>query len=736
MIHKTFLTGLRMIRVSAKIKTMLTIILLGISPSMLMCQIAVQGKVFNSKGEPLPFINVIIENTLNGTITGENGVFNFTTTATGDQWLIVTSIGYEPVKKLINLNENIKDIEITLNEKAQDIGEAVVIAGAIEARNDRKMAILTPLDIYTNSAAAADIVQAIQTLPGTQKVGHQTGLFVRGGDAAESTVIVDGMVVQNPFFSNVPGVSQRSRFTPFQFKGISFSSGGYGAKYGQALSSILELSTNDLPDETNLNFGVSMGGAAVGGIKRWENAGLEMTGEYVNVTPFYRLANTNYEIFEVPKGGALSGRYIARINDKGMFKTFVKHDFYTEGITIPDPYVAENTLDFKMKNQNTYINSSYRYTTEQNQFFTAFSVSYNQDDINWGVLPAGKTDWRVQWRSESWHSFSDKIRLITGLEIQRFSVEQSFDTVMQNFNEAQVVAYLETEYKPWKTLALKSGVRYQYSRLLNVQSLAPRLALAFKTGKYSQVSVASGMYYQNPETRYMLYGYRPEFQQAIHYIANFQRIANDRSLRLEAYYKDYNQLIRERSVTSSNYTPNDYRYISGTVDNSGHGYACGIDLFWRDKATITNFDYWITYSYIDTERLYENYLSKATPAFISNHNLNVLLKYFIESWGVSFNTAYTWASGKPYYNPASEEFLGDYSKSIHNISVSISYLATFGRWFSVIYLSVDNIFNWENVYGYRYSFDGQERYKIGPAIDRWIYAGIILSLTQFSRDEL
>lgn len=702
----------------------------------LTAQVIVQGKVVNAKGVPLPYINVMIDNTLDGTITDENGLFYFTTNATGEQTLIITSIGYKTIQQAINLNTQQKGLEIVLVESALDIEEVVVTAGAIEARNDRKVALLTPLDIYTNAAAAADIVGAIQTLPGTHKVGNQTGIFVRGGDAGESKVIVDGMVVQNPFFSSVPGISQRSRFAPFQFNGISFSSGGYGADYGQALSSILELNTNDLPDESTLNLGAGMGGAAVSGIKRWENTGLEVTAEYTNVTPFYALAETNYDIIDIPEGAAFSGRYITKVKDKGIFKTFVKHDFYTEGITIPDPYVISNDIDFNMNNKNMYLNSSYRHTTEDNYFYTAFSLCHNRDKIDWGILPAGKTDWRIQWRGEFWHSFSEKIHLKTGLETQGFSVEQRYDTLQQDFNEGQFAIYAETEYKPSKKLAIKTGLRYQYSQLLQEQSLAPRLALAFKTGKHSQISLAGGMYYQNPGNNYLLYGYRLKFQQAVHYIANFQRIANGRSLRLEGYYKDYNQLIRERNVTANTYTPNEYRYLYGNIDNSGYGYAYGLDLFWRDKASITNFDYWITYSYIDTKRLYENYLNKATPAFISNHNLNLLLKYFIVSWGLSLNTSYTFASGKPYYNPASDDFLGDTGPPIHNIALSVSYLATIGRWFSVVYLSMDNIFNWKNIYGYRYSADGQQRYEILPAVDRWIFAGINLSLTQFSRDEL
>ena len=132
--------------------------------------------------------------------------------------------------------------------------EVVITAGAFEANDENKVAVLKPLDIYTNAGAGGDIMGAIRTLPGTQSQSDQTGLFVRGGDASESQVIIDGMVVQNPFASNVPGVSQRSRFTPFQFKGMSFSSGGYSARFGQALSSILELNTTDLPESSNINF--------------------------------------------------------------------------------------------------------------------------------------------------------------------------------------------------------------------------------------------------------------------------------------------------------------------------------------------------------------------------------------------------------------------------------------------------------------------------------------------------
>lgn len=700
-------------------------------------QTLIKGNITNEKGKPVPFAGVYIENTIDGSITDENGYFSFSSYEKGSHNLIISNVGYETFYYSVNLEGEPIEVSIVLQESKEMIDEVIVTAGTFEANNDRKVAILKPLDIYTNSASGGDIVGAIQTLPGTQKVTQKTGLFVRGGDASESAVVIDGMVVQNPFFSNIPGVSQRSRFMPFQFKGISFSSGGYSARYDQALSSILELNTNDLPEQTNLNFNANFSGVALSGTKRWENSGLDVSGSYTNLTPFYSISKTNFDIFHVPEGGGFSGNYVTKIGEKGMFKALLMHDRYHNGITVPNPDSAGGELDFELKNQNTYFNSSYRHVGKKMNAYTAFSYSHNNDDIDWGKeIEAGNTEWRAQWRGEIWYSLMNKVHMLAGTELQRFNVKREFDTIQQSFIETQLGIYLEAEWKPSRRFAIKPGLRLGHSELLNQNNIAPRLALALKTGKYGQVSLAGGIYYQNPDNNYLLYGYRPNFQQAVHYIANYQWINNNRSFRVEAYYKQYYDLIRELSISDSAFTPNPYRYIYGLIDNSGKGYAQGVDFFWRDQASIKNFDYWICYSYIDTRRLYSNFINEATPDFISDHNLNILLKYFIEAWGLAISTSYTYGSGRPYYNPDDTEFMHSRTPSINNLSLNLSYISTFGRWFSVFYISIDNIFGWKNIYGYRYSSDGQQRYPVRPAIDRWIFIGVTISLTEFSIDEL
>jgi len=257
--------------------------------------------------------------------------------------------------------------------------------------------------------------------------------------------------------------------------------------------------------------------------------------------------------------------------------------------------------------------------------------------------------------------------------------------------------------------------------------------MAYKTGAFSQISFAGGAFYQTASPNYLIQGYRPDFQNSNHYMLNYQIMKKNRVFRLEGYYKSYQQLIREKGV---NYTPNQFRFNFGELDNSGSGYAQGIDFFWRDKETVKGLDYWISYSYIDTKRLYQNYISKATPDYVSNHNLNIVAKYLVEKIQTNFSATYSFSSGRPYYNPNSPTFLTDRAPAFQNLALTASYLRTFKKIFAVFYLSFDNILNTKNVLGYRYSEDGTQRYPIIPPLYRSIFIGMNLSFSQFSQDEL
>ncbi|MBY0434821.1 MAG: TonB-dependent receptor, partial [Cyclobacteriaceae bacterium] len=312
-------------------------------------------------------------------------------------------------------------------------------------------------------------------------------------------------------------------------------------------------------------------------------------------------------------------------------------------------------------------------------------------------------------------------------------VKRSFDTFNSKFDETQTAVYTELEWKPIRKFGVKSGLRGEHSQLLNQFALGPRVSAAYKIGKQSQVSLASGIFYQNPNNRYLLANKSANFQQAVHYIANYQWITDKQTFRVEGYYKSYNQLIRELNVP---FNPNPFRFISGDIDNSGTGFAQGIDVFWRDRKLVKNLDYWVSYSWLDTKRLFENFPSSATPTFISNHNLNVIAKYFIESLKVSVAATYRYATGRPYYNPNATEFLKDRAPHFENFSLNLSYVTNIKKVFAVFYAGVDNVANRKNIFGYRYSADGTQSYPVEPPLYRSVFVGMNFSLSDFNRDEL
>lgn len=349
-------------------------------------QSRISGVVKDDKGKPLGFASIYIENTIDGTTADSAGRFSFKTSAKGKQLLIASFVGYETTKDSIIIDQKLINHNLLVKEIAVSMAEVVITAGAFEANDETKVAVLKPLDIYTNAGAGGDIMGAIRSLPGTQPQSDQTGLFVRGGDASESQVIIDGMVVQNPFASNVPGVSQRSRFTPFQFKGISFSSGGYSVRYGQALSSILELNTTDLPESSNLNFSLGMTGLQASGIKKWKSSAIEITGHYDNLSPFLSLAKSNFQYSRVPESGGGSIKYTLLGTKKDLLKIFLKFDKSASGIDIPNPYAVDSIINFGLKNDNLYFNSSYNHYFTRLTLRTSFSASNNQDRINWEIF--------------------------------------------------------------------------------------------------------------------------------------------------------------------------------------------------------------------------------------------------------------------------------------------------------------------------------------------------------------
>ena len=244
-------------------KTILFLLTLFLFTTLLAAQNTLSGKVIDQKGNPVSGANIYIDGTYDGTSSNDQGEFSFTTTTTGNQTLVVSFLVFETTKMPIDVAD-FKGKTIKMRESVTSLDAVVVTAGTMESGDKARVSVLKPLDIVTTAGSAGNIIAALQTLPGTNNVGEDGRLFVRGGEADETQTFVDGIRVAQPYGATTNNLPTRGRFSPFLFSGISFSTGGYSAEYGEALSSVLLLNTQDEPDQNKTEIALMTVGLGLG----------------------------------------------------------------------------------------------------------------------------------------------------------------------------------------------------------------------------------------------------------------------------------------------------------------------------------------------------------------------------------------------------------------------------------------------------------------------------------------
>jgi vitamin B12 transporter len=690
-------------------------------------QTKITGKVIDASKHPLAGVNVYIKDSYDGTSTGADGSFSFTAADTGKVTLVASMITFEKIERLIVLQGKDITINLVLKESSNQLKTVVISAGTMEASDEKKVTILKPLDIVTTAGAQGDITGALKTLPGTQQVGESAGLFVRGGTGNETKTIIDGMVVANPYFSGAPDIAARGRFSPFLFKGTVFSTGGYSAQYGQAMSSALVLETQDLPESSSATAAISSVGVGVGINKLFKDSTTSVGGDfnYTNLGPYYNLVPQDVKMTLTPifTGGSLNFRQ--KVDDTGILKFYGYVNTSQLGVSRPNLDSTNGYMDnFILKNQNYYTNLTFKDNLNGKwKYYLGASYSYNLDDIKPDNLHVLNSNELAQGKVLFTRSIGNLSLLRFGGEYQDnhdiSDIQNGIYHSVYNIRDEYTAGIVETDIFLSSKIVARIGGRYEYSSLQEKSNIAPRTSLAFKTSANGQISVAYGDFYERPETRYLLEKNSLNYERATHYIVNYQVVQEQRTFRIEAYYKKYQDLVTT--------LPTNLQNLQDSLHNNGSGYAQGIDIFWRDKKTFRNWDYWVSYSYLDTKRQYINYPEVAEPIFATPHTASLVVKRFIPSILVNLGATYTYATGRPYYNPNNPVFLGDRTPDYSKLGFTASYVRKFGKAFSVFVIGVDNVLGTNNIYGYRYSTDGTRSAPITATASRMYFIGIFMS---------
>lgn len=724
----------------------LIIILLSLTilPSALIAQqSSVRGFVYQEdNGEPAMFSNIFLEGTTYGGSSDVNGYFLITKVPAGNYTLKVTYLGYDTISIPIVLEENkILDKQLFLNKSSVEL-ETVTISGErIAARTETRTSVvkITPKDIKKIPAigGTADIAQYLQVVPGVVFTGDQGGQFyIRGGSPIQNKVMLDGMMIYNPFHS----IGLFSVFETDLIRNADIYTGGFNADHGGRISSVMDITTKD---GNKKRVSGSVGASTFG-------ARVVLEGPIVKQ--------------KAPDKGSSS------------FVLSVKNSYLEQSSKLFYDYIDEDGLPFNFLDIYGKVSINAANGSKVSFFGFNFSDKVNNyksiSDFGWDsyggganfVVIPGKSlvliEGRFSYsqykstissttlndRSSSIGGFNGgldftyfmgKNDLKYGLEVEGYRTEYLLTNfvgakIEQTENTTQLGAYVKYKAILGKFI-IEPGFRVQWYASLAEMSPEPRLAIKYNVSNNFRLKFAGGFYSQNfiaatsdrdvvnlfsgiisgptnlPNT-YNGEDINSKLQKSRHAILGAEWDLNHNlSLNLEGYYKYFPQLtnINRFKIYDDNNPPEGATDVETKDFIIETGKSYGVDM-------VVKYDYkkiyfWVVYSLGYVERTYEDKygdLITYNPHFDRRHNINMIMSYVTgdkKQW--EFTARWNFGTGFPF-----TQVQGFYEHLSFPDGINSEYLTENGQ-LGIMY---DEIFNGRLPTYHRLDVDAKRTFYLAP----------------------
>ena len=654
-----------------------------------MSQTVISGVVTDGR-EPMAGANVFIIGTIDGCLTDSLGRFEFVTSKTGELSIKATFIGFEDAVLTTTESQNLL---IRMREQATTINEVVVTASTYSFGKSDNFKTMDALDVVMSGNSCGDIVAALQTLPGTQKVGENGKLYVRGGESDECQTFINGMHVLVPYSTNIENNAVRGRFSPFLFKGINFSLGGYGGEYGQALSSVLPMETTDVATGDKLGVSASLVDWNIGGTKAFASSSLSFNADYTSMGLYDALFPNRINWTRPYRKLSGEAQYKAELSSASVLKSYIGYDFTTLGQHVDNRMLS-------LYEHNIYANATLKSNIGRGySLFTGIANSSVINDIDDAqILGDHYHNLRneIHLKAEVRKVYSSVLKMSAGVEDYLRHSTKRYDNSHYCLDYNLLAAHTDAQLRIVPKLFLNLSARVENASYDGGWLLMPRATLSYVPNKRFQLSAMFGKYSQTADDdNIVMSGKNLSQSTANHAILSMQYEIRNTLLRIEPYYKKYHNLPL---------------IANGLYTADGYGTSKGVDVFFENHSLIKNLTSTLSYSFNDSERLYLDYTALRTPDYVSRHNVRMTLKYNIGKTIIGLSESY--ASGRKYPIGTTPHY--------NSVDANITWLVSPKI---IVYTSLNNIFGRTNIF--RYNPDGT---TVKANRDRFFYIGIFVSL--------
>lgn len=668
--------------------TNLLILVFLFTGNLLLAQNAViRGFIYEeTSGEPVIFTNAYLLGTTYGSTTDVNGYFAITQIPPGDYTLLVTYLGYDTLKVEVSLKPNDllqKNLFLTKSSVLLDAVNVSAERQAVRTETRTSVVKVTPLDIkqIPTVGGQPDLAQYLQVLPGVIFTGDQGGqLYIRGGSPIQNKVLLDGMVIYNPFHS----IGLFSVFDTEIIRIADIYTGGFNAEHGGRISSVMDITTRDGNKKRYSGIvGMSTFGARAlieGPIKKQAEGGsgsssfiLSAKSSYLEQSSkiFYEYVNEDglpFNFLDLYGKVSLNAENGSKLNlfgfnftDKVNYKEISEYSWNAAGgganfVVIPGhtPVLMEGIFAYSSYDMQLDELGKEPRTSAINGFNAGFDFTY----------------------------FMGKNEAKYGIEMNGFKTEFEYfndlgQRIQQEQNTTELAGYFKFKLSTGKFL-IEPGLRLQWYASLSDISIEPRFALKYNYSNNTRFKLAAGLYSQNlisarsdRDVVNLFYGFlsgpdqsltdtegnetKHKLQKSQHVIIGIEQdLSRALTINLEGYYKGFPQLtnLNRYKIYDESTAPPGTPDIEKKDFIVEKGDAMGVDL--SVKYSKNRFYFWTAYSYAFVNR-YDG-IQWYYPHFDRRHNLNLLSSYSmgaLKEWEFSvrwnFGTGFPFTQSQGYY---------------------------------------------------------------------------------------
>lgn len=215
-----------------------------------------EGIVRDPEGQPLEFVNLAVEGTSTGTSSSETGFFRLRVPALQNLRISISYLGYAPasIPLILDVNET-RRVDITLEPSATDLPDVVITERQVLSTDITR---IDPKLVSRLPGPSAGVEGLVKTLPGVSSTTELSAQYsVRGGNFDENLVYVNGIEIYRPFLVRSGQQEGLSFLNSDLISSISFSAGGFDARYGDKMASVLDIQYKK-PEKFGGSFSMSL----------------------------------------------------------------------------------------------------------------------------------------------------------------------------------------------------------------------------------------------------------------------------------------------------------------------------------------------------------------------------------------------------------------------------------------------------------------------------------------------